>query len=257
MNRLMQKIFLNERVILTVILLNAVVIYLNESGFTNGLLLCLDISCTLFFVAEMIVKQVQYGCRRYWQSGWNRLDGVLVILSLPSLIVPFLDINMFNFSTVILLRLLRVIRFARVFHLFPNITKTLSGLKRAIRDSGVIVICFIIAIIIIGLINCSLYKEVAPEYFSTPLDSIYTVFRIFTIEGWYEVPDAIAAATAPWIGKLSRLYFCLILSLFGILGMSFINSVFVDAMVEDNNDDVKEQLKRLEEKIDQLSKKIK
>ena len=38
----------------------------------------------------------------------------------------------------------------------------------------------------------------------------------------------------------------------GILGMSFINSVFVDAMAADNNDDVKAQLTEMERKIDRL-----
>ena len=34
--------------------------------------------------------------------------------------------------------------------------------------------------------------------------------------------------------------------------MSFINSIFVDAMVSDNNDDVKAQLLEMEKKIDRL-----
>lgn len=34
--------------------------------------------------------------------------------------------------------------------------------------------------------------------------------------------------------------------------MSFINSVFVDAMAADNNDDVKAQLTEMERKIDRL-----
>ncbi len=34
--------------------------------------------------------------------------------------------------------------------------------------------------------------------------------------------------------------------------MSLLNSIFVDAMVSDNNDDVKDQIKALEEKIDRL-----
>lgn len=41
-----------------------------------------------------------------------------------------------------------------------------------------------------------------------------------------------------------------------IIGMSLLNSIFVDAMVSDNNDEVKEQLTRLEEKIDRLSKRL-
>lgn len=35
------------------------------------------------------------------------------------------------------------------------------------------------------------------DFFSTPLNSIYSVFRLFTVEGWYEIPDAIAAANNP------------------------------------------------------------
>ena len=34
--------------------------------------------------------------------------------------------------------------------------------------------------------------------------------------------------------------------------MSLINSIFVDAMVSDNNDDVKAQLREMENKIDRL-----
>ena len=51
-----------------------------------------------------------------------------------------------------------------------------------------------------------------------------------------------------------RIYFIALLFCGGILGMSLINSITVDAMVEDNNDDVKEQLRRIEEKINKISK---
>ncbi len=50
--------------------------------------------------------------------------------------------------------------------------------------------------------------------------------------------------------------FCFLLGAFGLLGMSFINSVFVDAMVEDNNDDVKHQLDRIEHRLEQMEEKL-
>ena len=40
----------------------------------------------------------------------------------------------------------------------------------------------------------------------------------------------------------------------GVIGLSLINSVFVDAMVSDNNDDLLERIDQLEEKIDRLLK---
>lgn len=256
MKDLIKRIFLNDHVILGIILLNTVVIYLQESGISHPLIIGIDIACTLVFVAEMLVKHLIFGVKEYWRDGWNRMDGVLVIISLPSLVTPFMDASSVDFSVLLTLRLMRVLRFFRVLHFFPKITQIAAGLKRALRDSGVVLVGFFILLFIFGMINCGLYREVAPQYFDTPLNSIYSVFRIFTVEGWYEIPDAIMAATSPFIGKLSRLYFCFLLGAFGLLGMSFINSVFVDAMVEDNNDDVKLQLDRIEHRLEQMEEKL-
>ncbi|MBQ7210976.1 MAG: ion transporter [Paludibacteraceae bacterium] len=253
----LKKTLLNDRFILVVILINSVIIYLQESGFNNPVILSLDIICTLVFIVEMITKHVHYGVKGYWSNGWNRMDGILVIISLPSLITPFINVETFNFSVLLTLRLMRVLRSFRMLHFFPNIAQVLEGLKRALRDSGVVLVSFLIFVFIFGLINCSLFKDVAPEYFGNPLQSIYSAFRVFTVEGWYEIPDAISSVTSPMIGRMTRIYFCVIFFSFGILGLSLINSVFVDAMVADNNDDIKEQLKRMEEKIDKLTKKEK
>ena len=251
----MKRVFLNERLILAVIVLNAIIIYLIDSGVAASVLSIVDIVCTLFFIMEMALKVKELGWKGYWSDGWNRFDGVLVFLSLPSLVTPFLNPEIFQFSVLYTLRLLRASRFFRLFHLFPDMNKLMFGLKRALRKSSSVLIGFVVLIVIFGLINCSLFKEVAPQYFSTPRQAVYTMFRIVTVEGWYEIPDVIAAATSPLIGRLSRFYFCVLLSAGGILGLSFINSVFVDAMVEDNNDDLKAQLREIEKKLDEVLKK--
>ena len=204
MRRLLDKTLLNDHVILVVILINSVVIYLQESGLNLPLLLGTDIACTVIFLLEMIAKQVCFGAKNYWYDGWNRLDGMLVILSLPSLVVPFLDITTFNFSAILTLRLLRVIRFLRLFHFFPNIAQIGAGLKRALRDSGVVLFGFGVLLVLFRLINCSLYREVAPDYFATPIRSIYSVFRVFTVEGWYEIPDADSSCPFTAVTYLSR-----------------------------------------------------
>ncbi len=38
----------------------------------------------------------------------------------------------------------------------------------------------------------------------------------------------------------------------GIIGMSLVNSIFVDAMAADNNDEVLEKLSQLEKKLDKM-----
>ncbi len=249
---LFKRIFLNDKFIFAVILINALVIFAEESDIDNIAVQITDIVCTLIFIIEMIVKHIHYGFKGYWQSGWNRLDGVLVILSLPSVASLFFPKVGIDLSILLIFRLLRVIRFFRVMHFFPNFTKIIKNFNLALKQSYAILLSFFVIIVIFGLINCALFKEIAPEYFSKPLDSIYAIFQLFTVEGWYEIPNTIAEATSPTIGSLVKFYFCIMLIVGGIIGMSFINSIFVDAMVSDNNDDVKEKLEEIEKKVDKL-----
>ena len=248
----LKALFLNEKFILSIILLNAIVIYLQTSGINYVWIQILDIACTLIFIIEMAVKHHELGLKGYWSSGWNRLDGILVIISIPSILAYIIPNDLSDLSFLLVLRLIRAFRFLRVMHFFPNFNKIIKGFKLALRESYGILLCFLVLIIMFGLINCSLFQDIAPAYFATPLESIYSVFRICTIEGWYDIPDSIAAATTPALGPVVRFYFCLLLIMGGIIGMSFINSVFVDAMVADNNDDVKAKLDEIEKKLDQL-----
>lgn len=239
-----------------VIFINAVVIYLQVSGLEALWLTVLDMLCTVIFIVEMLLKHKAYGLKGYWQDGWNKMDGVLVILSLPSLVSPFMEVSGASLSVLLAFRLLRVLKFFRVMHFFPNFGEIMSGFGRAMKESWAVLASFAVLILIFGLINCSLFKESAPEYFGTPAASIYSVFRLFTIEGWYDIPDAIAGVASPGLARLIRFYFCMLLIGGGIIGMSFINSVFVDAMAEDNNDGVMQKLEEMEKKIDDLNRKL-
>ena len=135
---------------------------------------------------------------------------------------------------------------------FPNFTQIALGFARAIKQSYAIFIGFFLLILIFAMISCSLFKTIAPEFFATPTDAIYSIFRLFTIEGWYEIPDSVAIQLSLAWARVTRVYFCVLLVLGGVIGLSLVNSVFVDAMVSDNNDDIKEKLDQLEFKIDKI-----
>jgi voltage-gated sodium channel len=251
-------IFLNDRFILSIILLNSVLIYLQVSGVTNFVLDILDTACTLIFLAEMLVKHREYGLEGYWKDGWNRLDGILVILSLPSIAALFIPNDMEGLSIFLIFRLLRVLRFFRVLHFFPNFGKVVLGFKRAMRDSYAILLSFFVIIVIFGLLNCSLFSYADPAHFGTPLKSIYAVFQICTVEGWYEIPNAISDyyGGTTIAAEFVRLYFCALLIFGGIIGMSFINSIFVDAMMSDNNDDLVAHIDEMRKSLDEMKKQL-
>ncbi len=257
MSSIFKKIFLNERVILTLIILNTIVIFIQESGYNCKLLSYIDIAFTVFFTLEIITKVKIMSFKVFWKDGWNRMDFIVIALSLPATIIFITGFSISDISILLAIRLLRLLRIFRIYHYFPNFNQITKGFIRALKQSRAILLSFVIVIIITGLLNCCLYKNIVPEYFSTPFDSIYTVFRLFTTEGWYEIPDTISAATSPLWGNISRVYFCVLLCAGGIIGLSFINSVFVDAMVEDNNNEVKDKLEDIEKQLSELKELLK
>ena len=84
--------------------------------------------------------------------------------------------------------------------------------------------------------------------------SLFTIFRLFTGDGWAEIPTQIAENSTELMGRLVRILFATLFFLGGILGLSLVNSIFVDAMAGDNNDEVLHKLEELEKKLDSLSK---
>ena len=247
----MKKLLLNEMLLLAIVVLNVVVIFIQECGVEHLVLSVIDIACTLIFVAEMVVKHREYGWRGYWGDRWNVLDGVVTLLSLPALLVYFMP-DSYSLNAIIIFRALRVFKLFRTARRFPNLTEIWAGFKLALRQSAGFLLGYLIVIVVIAMFNSALFGKTAPQYFGTPLDAIYAVFQLFTVEGWYEIPDAVVGGMNPVCVYIVRLYFCLLLIGGGIIGMSLINSIFVDALAADNNDDVKAKLDVLEEKLDRL-----
>ncbi len=251
----MQKIFLKERAMLAVVLLNVLVIFLQECGIDHQVLSALDIACSIVFVAEMFVKHREFGFKGYWRDGWNVLDGTVTIITLPALVAYFVP-NMTDYGFIIAFRALRVFKLFRTARRFPKLKETWKGFKLALRQSAAFLLAYFIIIVVIAMFNSALFGNAAPEYFRTPLDGIYAIFQMFTVEGWYEIPNAVVGDMSPVWMHVVRIYFCLLLIGGGIIGMSLINSIFVDALAADNNDDVKDKLNQLEKKIDTIIESI-
>ena len=139
---------------------------------------------------------------------------IWVLLSIPSLIFYFIPTISFDVSVLLILRVLRVFRFFRLIHAVPRFARMATNFARAMRQSYAVFVGLLVMIVVFSMIGTSLFKDIAPEYFSSVL-----------IVG------------------------C-------IIGMSLLNSIFVDAMVSDNNNDVEDKLNSIESKLAELQKKL-
>ena len=105
---------------------------------------------------------------------------------------------------------------------------------------------------ILSTLSYNLFGASAPEYFGTPMKSLYSVFKIFTIEGWYEIPEIVAERYSTIAGWFVRFYFILILFVGGIFGLSIVNSVFVEGMI--NNSEMDKKIDQIIERLDRMEK---
>ncbi len=253
---MLKKLFLNERLTVLVVVINAVAIFCAESNIAVPFFDAVDFLCMLYFILEMLAKFRVEGLRAYFHSGSNLFDFIWVVLSVPSILIYFRLIEVPYVSSLLIIRVLRVLRFFRIVRLSKGVEKLYQGFKLAMRECSTILLGFIVLTVVLGLIDCAFLKDVAPDFFGTPTLSIYSVFRLFTIEGWYEIPDAIGACLSPECARIATFWLVLQVIAGGIIGMSFINSIFVDAMVSDNNDEVLARIDKLQRQIEELSNSL-
>ena len=252
---MIKKLFLNDKIILILILVNAVLIFI--SGFdlseTNRIFLrILDNTITGLFIVELIVKFRAYGIKKYFSSNWNKFDFLLIVLSLPAFFSFIFNVETTSVSFLLVFRVMRVFKSFRFLKFIPGIEDLIRGIQRALKASVIVLIGFAIYIFIIGIFSFYIFKSSAPEYFSNPMTSLYSVFKIFTVEGWFEIPEKITQGYSEVASFFTYFYFIFILLTGGIFGLSLVNSIFVDAMVSDNNDELEKKIDNIEKKITEL-----
>ena len=126
----------------------------------------------------------------------------------------------------------------------------MSGLGRALKASVFVLAAVFFLNFLLAIFTCHFFGDIAPEYFGDPLISAYSIFQLFTLEGWNEIPaDITEHLSLPIMVWATRFYFGFVVLVGGIFGMSLANAVFVDEMTIDNN-------QALEHKIDQLQEQI-
>ena len=85
--------FLNDKNILFLISLNALIIFLQGFPYDTigeqyqDIFSIIDDTISVLFVVELMVKLRHYGLKVYLSESWNRFDLILIVLSLPPLLL--------------------------------------------------------------------------------------------------------------------------------------------------------------------------
>jgi voltage-gated sodium channel len=255
---MIKKLFLSDSFILLLILFNATIIFVSGFNWEHpffGFLPWLDNCITLLFCLELAIKWMHFG-RDYFKSYWNWFDTLLVVLALPSFVIFLFGLNYQGLEFFLIFRVLRIFKSFRFLRFIPGIDHLIAGVIRALKSSVIVMLGFAVYIFIVGILSFYLYKDIAPAHFGDPLIFLYSTFKIFTIEGWFDIPEEVIEGLSPSLTFLTYLYFIFVVLSGGILGLSLVNSIFVDAMVSDNTDALESKVEQLNQKIDLILSRL-
>lgn len=226
------------------IVLNAVILgILTFDGLNPGLrtwLRLLDQTITWIFVAEITLK-LSIDRLRFFRSGWNWFDFIVVAVSLA----PGGD----GFSV---LRAMRVLRVLRLLHVVPMMKRITEALLKALPGMGAILavlalLTYVGAVMATNMFGNTDDPEVLQLFGDLP-SSAFTLFQVMTMDGWrFEVVQKVIDDGNPyaWVFFLAFIF----LASFAVLNL-FI-ALIVEALQAEQEALQAEQMEHLEEALEE------
>ncbi len=167
-----------ERVVMTLIIVNAVILGLETSKpvmerFGRELEL-LDRIILAVFVAELAARIAVHRLA-FFRDPWSIFDFIVVAIAL----VPASE----QFSV---LRALRVLRVLRLITAVPALRRVVAGLLAALPGMGSIVLLIGLLYYVFAVMATKMYGDDFPALFGTLGSSLFTLFTVMTLEGWVD-----------------------------------------------------------------------
>jgi voltage-gated sodium channel len=225
------------RFLIAIILINAITLGLETfpavMDRAGAVVLTIDRVCLAIFVAELAARLYALGLR-FFRSGWNVFDFVIVGISL----LPATG----GFSV---LRALRILRVLRVVSVTPSLRRVVDGLGRALPGMGSVFLLILLIYYIAAVIATKLFAASFPEWFGSLGASAYSLFQIMTLESWSmgivrPVMDIYPYAWAFFVPFILMTTFAV---------MNLIVGLIVNSMQEAANEDEREVAQAFEAKV--------
>jgi len=179
----------------------------------------IDRAATLIFAVEIGLKLIVYRLR-FFQTGWNWFDFIVIGLSLPP--------GAQNFSV---LRAMRVLRILRLLHIVPMMRRITEALLKALPGMGAIfavltLITYVAAVMATNMFGQTDNPEVAQLFGDLP-SSAFSLFQVMTMDGWrFEVVQKVIDDGHPY----APFFFLLFIFVASFAVLNLFIALIVDAL---------------------------
>lgn len=239
------KIF--ELFVVSIIILSAVLIGAKTYPIPQGimqLIRWLDVAITVIFLFEISIRFIaEENKRRFFHSGWNIFDTLIVVVSL----IPIDDSEM-----ALIGRLIRIFRVLRMVSIIPELRLLLNSLLQALPQLGYVLLLMFIIFYIYAAVGSTFFAKINPVLWGDIAISLLTLFRVMTFEDWTDVMyETMEVYPMSWLFYLTFIF---------LTAFAFLNMVIgiVVNVLEDENAKEKAAQDEADGKItlDDLAKEI-
>ncbi len=213
-----------ETLVISIILMSALLIGAKTyplPPLVNQVVVVLDWAITLFFLAEITIRYLgESDKRRFFRSGWNIFDTLIVAVSL----IPIEDSEL-----ALIGRLVRIFRVLRMVSIIPELRILLNSLMAALPQLGYVMLMMFIIFYIYAAVGTTFFAPINDTLWGDISISMLTLFRIMTFEDWTDVMyETMDVYPLSWAFYLSFIF----LSAFAFLNM--IIGIVVNVLEEEH-----------------------
>jgi len=233
-----------QNLIIGLIVLNAITLGLETSAtvrdWAGGPLAIAERLVLSIFVIEILIKLYAHGFR-FFRSGWNVFDFLIVGISLVPASGPFT-----------ILRALRILRVLRLLTKIARLRHIVESLLRAIPSIGWIAFLLGMVFYIFAVMGTKLFGEAFPDNFGHLGLTLYSLFQVMTLESWSEEISRPVMETYP----LAWLYFIPFILITAFTVLNLFIGIIVNTMQEMHHEEETRQRRAIEDRAHEEREEI-
>ncbi|XP_055990430.1 cation channel sperm-associated protein 2 [Sorex fumeus] len=187
----------------------------------------------LAFLLEIIIMWL-FSFTLFWKNTWNVFDFIVTVLAVLPEVIVFEEVTG-QPVWLQLLRICRVLRSLKFLAKFPQIRVIILALVRALKSMTFLLMLLLMFFYIFAVAGVYVFENYTRStlmnlkyhtYFSNVLNSLVTVFILFTLDHWY------AFLQDTWkVPEVSRFFSSIYVILWLLLGSIIFRNIIVAMMV--------------------------
>ena len=222
--------FLNN-FILCLVIINSLLTVLKTNRIlqTQYYITAFEQCCLAIYIFEAIIKIIGEK-KEYFKDSWNKLDFLLIIISLTDYPLAYFSGRFLNYQSVVLslqslktLKIFKVIKMFKSLYIFQSLLTLLDSVASSFVECVSSLGLLLIIMYFYAFVGFLLFKEISPNQFGDFSRAFFSMYQLCTLDDWFDVYNSVKE-----ISTSSIIFFISFIIIGSFIIMNYITAVLTD-----------------------------